>query len=149
MEHDYRKARALNLGWQEMHADSRALAGKIAALEPFDGIVAVARGGLIPAAILAQELNLKLVETVCISSYADRSQGEMQILKTLPEAGKRWLAVDDLVDSGATARVVRAMLPNACYAALYAKPEGRDSADVFLRELAQDVWLVFPWENGR
>lgn len=146
MTHDYRQAETLNLSWQDMHRDACALAVLLRHKGVFDGIVAIARGGLVPAAILARELDIKLVETVCISSYDHRSQGEMEILKTLAEDGKRWLVVDDLVDSGATAKVVRAMLPGCHYATLYAKPEGADLADTSLRPLEQHVWLVFPWE---
>lgn len=146
MTHDYRQAETLNLSWQDMHRDACALAVLLRHKGVFDGIVAIARGGLVPAAILARELDIKLVETVCISSYDLRSQGEMEILKTLAEDGKRWLVVDDLVDSGATAKVVRAMLPGCHYATLYAKPEGADLADTSLRPLEQHVWLVFPWE---
>lgn len=146
MSHDYRQAQTLTLSWQDMHRDACVLAEKLKPLGRFDGIVAVARGGLVPAAILARELDVKLVETVCISSYDDRSQGDMEILKTLAEDGKRWLVIDDLVDSGATAKVVRAMLPGCHYATLYAKPEGEALVDTTIARLEQHVWLVFPWE---
>ncbi|MGE4279169.1 MAG: xanthine phosphoribosyltransferase [Magnetospirillum sp.] len=146
MTHDYRQAQTLILSWQDMHRDACTLAALLRDKAPFHGIVAVARGGLVPAAILARELDIKLVETVCISSYDDRSQGEMEILKTLAEDGKHWLVVDDLVDSGATAKVVRAMLPDCHYATLYAKPEGEALCDTYLSRLEQHVWLVFPWE---
>lgn len=148
MTHDYRQAETLSLSWQDMHRDACALAVLLRDKGAFDGIVAVARGGLVPAAILARELDVKLVETVCISSYDHRSQGDMEILKTLAEDGKRWLVVDDLVDSGATAKVVRAMLPGCHYATLYAKPDGADLADSYVRHLEQQVWLVFPWETS-
>lgn len=146
MTHDYSQAKTLTLSWQDMHRDACALAAMLRAKGPFDGIVAVARGGLVPAAILSRELDIKLVETVCISSYDSRTQGEMDILKSLPQDGKRWLVVDDLVDSGATAKVVREMLPGSHYATLYAKPEGAQLADTTVAALDQDVWLVFPWE---
>lgn len=146
MIHDYRQAETLSLSWQDMHRDACVLAGLLRLRGPFDGIVAVARGGLVPAAIVAQELDIKLVETVCISSYGSQTQGDMRILKTLAEDGKRWLVVDDLVDSGATAKVVRAMLPGCHYAALYTKPEGAGLVDTIVAHLAQHVWLVFPWE---
>ena len=146
MSHDYRQAQTLTLSWQDMHRDACVLARRLKNQGRFDGIVAVARGGLVPAAILARELDIKLVETVCISSYDDRAQGGMEILKTLAEDGKRWLVVDDLVDSGATAKVVRAMLPGCHYATLYAKPAGAALTDTTVAELEQHVWLVFPWE---
>lgn len=136
------------LSWADMHRDARVLAGRLRGLGPFDGIVAVARGGLIPAAILAAELDIKLVETVCVSSYDQHRRGAPRVLKALAEQGRRWLVVDDLVDSGATARLVRAMLPDAHYAVLYAKPAGRALADSHVAEVAQEVWVVFPWEEA-
>ena len=38
---------------------------------PFEAIVCITRGGLVPAAIVARELDLRLVETVCVASYHD------------------------------------------------------------------------------
>lgn len=148
MSQDYRLAATLSLSWEDIHRDTVRLAARLAAGKgPFTAIVAVARGGLVPAAILARELDLKMVETVCISSYDSRVQGEMDILKGLDGDGEGWLVVDDLVDSGATARAVRAMLPKAHYATLYAKPEGLPLVDSFLRQVDQQVWIVFPWET--
>lgn len=146
MTHDYRQAQARSLSWQDLHRETCRLAEQLRPLGPFDGIVAVARGGLVPAAIVAGVLDIKLVETVCLSSYHSRAQGALDVIKALAEGGKRWLVVDDLVDSGATARAVRAMLPGCHYATVYAKPAGVADTDTFVTALDQDVWLVFPWE---
>ena len=56
------------------------------------------------------------------------------------------LIVDDLVDTGATARVVRDMLPGAHFATVYAKPKGREMVDTFITEVSQDTWIFFPWD---
>ena len=110
--------KAFPVSWDQFHRDARALAWRLAASGPFDGLVAITRGGLVPAAIIARELNLRIIETVCIASYHDyKNQGGLQVLKTIaPEIAKggdgaRILVVDDLVDTGATAKVVREMLP--------------------------------------
>lgn len=136
----------LPLSWSRIHDDARRLAAKLKG-RPFKGIVAVARGGLVPAAILARELDIRLVETVCVSSYGDGHRHELEVLRELHHDGTGWLVVDDLVDTGNTARVVRAMLPGAHYATLYAKPEGRPLTDTFVEEIAQSVWVVFPWDE--
>lgn len=146
MSQDYRLAAALALTWEDMHRDCVRLARLLNSKGPFAAIVAVSRGGLVPAAILARELDIKLVETVCVSSYDDRHQGCLDIIKPLSGDGEGWLVVDDMVDSGATARAVRAMLPKAHYATLFAKPEGRPLVDSFVAEVDQGVWIVFPWE---
>lgn len=136
----------LNLSWDHLHRDAVALAERLRAKGPFTGIVAVTRGGMIPAAIVATELDLRLIETVCVSSYDDRAQGELDVLKAASGDGAGWLVIDDLVDSGATARAIRAMLPKAHLAAIYAKPAGAATLDTALVALPQSTWVVFPWE---
>jgi xanthine phosphoribosyltransferase len=59
----------------------------------------------------------------------------------------RWLIIDDLVDTGATGRIVREMLPKAHFATVYAKPAGRPVVDTFITEVSQDTWILFPWDT--
>ncbi len=139
--------------WDQFHRDSRALAWRLTGLAPFDAVVAIARGGLVPATIVARELNIRVVESVAVKSYDHQSQGQVRVLKAIaPEilqmagAGKKVLIVDDLVDTGATARAVRDMLPGAHFATVYAKPKGRDMVDTFITEVSQDTWIFFPWD---
>jgi xanthine phosphoribosyltransferase len=139
--------------WDQFHRDSRALAWRLQGQGPFDAVVAIARGGLVPATIVARELNIRVVESVAVKSYDHQNQGEIRVLKAIsPEivasAGKgaRILIVDDLVDTGATARVVRDMLPGAHFASVYAKPKGREMVDTFITEVSQDTWIFFPWD---
>ena len=144
------------VSWDQFHRDSRALAWRLHAAGPFEAIVAITRGGLVPAAIVARELNVRLIETVCVASYVDyRNQGELKVLKGVaPEVtsmrgqGKGVLIVDDLVDTGKTARVVRDILPAAHFATVYAKPMGRPLVDTFITEVSQDTWIYFPWDTG-
>ncbi len=144
------------VSWDQFHRDSRALAWRLHEAGPFAAIVCITRGGLVPAAIVARELNVRLIETVCISSYYDyKNQGELKLLKGIaPEVismraqGKRVLIVDDLVDTGKTARMVRELLPAAHFAAVYAKPMGRPQVDTFITEVSQDTWIYFPWDTG-
>ena len=89
---------------------------------------------------------MRLVDTVCVSSYTLRTQGEMDILKEISGDGEGWLIIDDLVDTGKTAKVVRKMLPKAHFAAVYAKPEGKGYVDTFITEVSQDTWILFPWD---
>jgi len=131
------------------------LAWRLAASGPFEAIVAITRGGLVPAAIIARELNLRVIETVCIASYHDyKNQGGLQLMKaiapSLLEQGEsaKILVVDDLVDTGATVKLVREMLPQAHYATVYAKPQGRPMVDTFITEVSQDTWIYFPWDMG-
>ncbi len=113
--------KAFPVSWDEFHRDSRALAWRLSAAGPFQAIVAITRGGLVPAGIVARELNIRLIETVCVASYDHISQGELKVLKGITQqvvdigggGGKGVLIVDDLVDTGRTAKVIREMLPKA------------------------------------
>jgi len=125
---------------------------------PWKGIIAITRGGLVPAAILAREMDIRLIDTVCISSYAssgsdahsdgDKAQGQLQLIKAAAAAGdgEGMLLVDDLVDTGKTAKYVRELLPKAHFATVYAKPSGKPLVDTFITEVSQDTWIRFPWD---
>jgi adenine/guanine phosphoribosyltransferase-like PRPP-binding protein len=135
------------ISWEQLHRDSRALAWRLVDMKAWRGIIAITRGGLVPASIIARELDIRLVDTVCISSYEKRDQGETRILKAVDRDSQEWLLVDDLVDTGRTARIVREMLPDAHFATVYAKPEGRPLVDTFITEVSQDTWILFPWDS--
>ena len=147
--------KAFPVSWDQFHRDARALAWRLAGLgREFRAIVCITRGGLVPAALISRELNIRLIETVCIASYHDyTSQGEMNLLKGIAadlamDGGEGVLVVDDLTDTGKTARVVREMLPNAHFATVYAKPAGVPTVDTFITEVSQDTWIYFPWDLG-
>ena len=136
------------VSWEQLHRDAKALAWRLLELGPFSGVIAVTRGGLVPAAIIARELEIRLVDTVCLSSYDWQSQGNgVNVLKGVEGEGEGWLVIDDLVDTGRTAKVLRAMLPKAHFAAVYAKPEGRPMVQTFITEVSQDTWILFPWDS--
>lgn len=108
--------------WDQLHRDAKALAWRLLEQGPFKGIIGVARGGLVPAAIVARELNIRLVDTLCICTYQGREQtGGEEVLKAIEGDGDGWLVVDDLVDTGNTATIIRNMLPKAHFATLYSK----------------------------
>jgi xanthine phosphoribosyltransferase len=132
--------------WEELHRNAKALAWRLSELGPFNGIAAVTRGGLVPAAIVARELDIRLIDTVCIVSYDEFNRGQLNILKEVPGDGTGWLIVDDLVDTGRTARAVRDMLPKAHFATIYAKPAGKPLVDTYVTEVSQDTWILFPWD---
>ena len=136
------------VSWEELHRTSKALAWRLVGLGPFTGVVAVTRGGLVPAAVVARELEIRLVETACIASYDDKAKGDLAVLKGASGAGdgEGWLIVDDLVDTGETAKALRRMLPKAHFATAYAKPAGRPLVDTFVTEVSQDTWIHFPWD---
>ncbi|WP_343316004.1 xanthine phosphoribosyltransferase [Brucella sp. BE17] len=147
--------KAFPVSWDQFHRDARALAWRISGMNrEWRAIVAITRGGLVPAAVICRELGIRLIETVCIASYHDyTSQGEMQVLKGIGEGlleneGEGVIVVDDLTDTGKTAAIVRQMIPKAHFATVYAKPKGRPLVDTFVTEVSQDTWIYFPWDMG-
>lgn len=148
MSQNPRYRRTFPISWEQLHRDSRALAWRLLDMDFFNGIIAVTRGGLVPAAIIARELDIRLVDTVCVASYAwQEQQGEIEMLKGVAGNGEGMLIVDDLVDTGRTAKIVRDMLPKAHFATVYAKPAGRPLVDTFVTEVSQDTWILFPWDS--
>jgi xanthine phosphoribosyltransferase len=142
-----RYSKTFPISWEQLHRDSKALAWRLVDMQDWKGIVTITRGGLVPASIIARELEIRLMDTVCVSSYDGRDQGSSTILKSVDIDREDWLLVDDLVDTGQTARLVRDMMPKAHFATVYAKPEGRPLVDTFITEVSQDTWILFPWDT--
>lgn len=150
-------SKAFPVSWDQFHRDARALAWRLAGHGSWKAIVCVTRGGLVPAAIVARELNIRIIETVGIASYHDyKEQGDIEVIKPVSREvvdldggeGAGVLIIDDLVDTGKTARLVRELLPKAHFATVYAKPKGRPLVDTFVTEVSQDTWIYFPWDMG-
>lgn len=137
------------VSWEELHRHAKALAWRLIDKQQWKGIIAVTRGGMVPAAIIARELDIRVVEAVSVSSYDHKDQRKAEILKGVSDVvgdGEGWLVVDDLVDTGNTFVVLRELIPNAHYATIYAKPMGRPQVDSYITEVSQNTWIYFPWD---
>jgi xanthine phosphoribosyltransferase len=145
-----------HVSWQEVHRDIKTLARHL--LErgsdgggPWRGVVAVTRGGLVPAAVLARELDLRVVETLGVASYDEQEREGLRVLKApdpgLVGDGHGWVVIDDIADTGATLREARRLLPRARFVAVFVKPAGRDLVDAHVHEVAPDTWVFFPWDT--
>ena len=146
--------KGFHVSWDQIHRDSRALAWRLDGQGPGDGawraVVAITRGGMAPAMIVARELDIRTVDTISVKSYAHQERAEAQVLKS-PDAalmgdGAGVLIVDDLVDTGRTLELVRGLYPRAHLAAVYAKPKGKPQVDSYVTEVSQDTWIFFPWD---
>ena len=143
-----------HVSWDQLHRDARALAWRLDGRGPDNGawkaVVAITRGGMAPAMIVARELDIRTVDTISIKSYDRHSRAEAKVLKfpdlELVGDGTGILIIDDLVDSGKTIEVVRAKMPKAHYATIYSKPMGRPQVDTYITEVSQDTWIFFPWD---
>jgi xanthine phosphoribosyltransferase len=150
--------KAFPVSWEELHRNAKALAWRLVDLGPWKGIIGVTRGGMVPAAVVARELDIRVIETVSVVGYHfDETKPDEEACKQAPEAkivkypanvgdGEGWLVVDDLVDTGRTAEVLHKLLPKAHFATVYAKPAGRPLVDTFVTEVSQDTWIYFPWD---
>jgi len=146
--------KGFHISWDQIHRDSRALAWRLDGRGPDDGawraIVAITRGGMAPAMIVARELDIRMVDTISVRSYNHQTQGEAVALNKpsdeLMGDGTGVLVIDDLVDSGKTLEVVRGLYPNAHFATVYAKPKGEPMVDTFITGVSQDTWIFFPWD---
>ena len=146
--------KGFHVSWDQIHRDARALAWRLDGQGPGDGawraIVAITRGGLAPAMIVARELDVRSVDTISVKSYQHKDRCAAIILKypskDLMKDGDGILVIDDLVDSGKTLEMVRTHYPKAHYATVYAKPQGRPLVDTFITEVSQDTWIFFPWD---
>jgi xanthine phosphoribosyltransferase len=139
------------ISWDEFTVDCHKLVPQLQS-QNFKGIVAVARGGLVPAAILAQALGIRCVTSISLASYANTGPSEQgQITQTISSVGDigtgaGWLFVDDLVDSGSTALWIKQHYPQAQICVVYAKPIAQNQVNYWGQAKPQDVWLDFPWE---
>jgi len=146
--------KGFHISWEQIHRDSRALAWRLDKQGPgpdgaWRSVVAITRGGMVPACILARELNIRHVDTIAVSSYDHQEQGAAKLLKApdpLIGDGEGVLIVDDLVDTGKTLEVVRRLYPKAHFATVYAKPKGKPLVQTYITEVSQDTWIFFPWD---
>ncbi|MEO1139232.1 MAG: xanthine phosphoribosyltransferase [Pseudomonadota bacterium] len=146
--------KGFHVSWDQLHRDARALAWRLQDEAPEDkgwrAVVAITRGGMAPAMIVARELDIRAVDTISVKSYDHQTQSEPVVIKSpdkdLVGDGTSVLIIDDLVDTGRTLEVVRAALPKAHVATVYAKPQGRELVHTFVTEVSQDTWIFFPWD---
>ena len=146
--------KGFHVSWDQIHRDSRALAWRLDGRGPDNGswkaVVAITRGGMAPAMIVARELDIRTVDTISVKSYDHQSQMDAVVLKSpdkdMMGDGTGILIVDDLVDTGKTLEVVRALYPKAHFATVYAKPQGEPMVDTFITGVSQDTWIFFPWD---
>ncbi|MEO8083442.1 MAG: phosphoribosyltransferase family protein [Ardenticatenales bacterium] len=146
------------LTWEDVVSLTRTLAGQIAAT-PFDVLLAVSRGGLVPAAVLASLLERRDLVSAALASYRDEARTDRMTVYNFPPddalRDRRVLIVDDIWDSGHTAMAIRDRVASAggtpIVAVLHYKP-GRsafrdDAPDHWVVET--DRWIVYPWEGLR
>ncbi|PZA08398.1 MULTISPECIES: phosphoribosyltransferase [unclassified Meiothermus] len=147
------------LGWQEITALVSSLLRR---LDPhrYDCILAVTRGGMIPACLISEATDVRNILTAAVMFYTGAGQTlqEPHFLQFPGDAlllGKRVLIVDDVWDSGKTAVAVRERVKLAggepTLAVLHYKPTMNqfpgDGPDLYAAET--DAWIVYPWDPAQ
>lgn len=137
--------------WAEVHRDAKLLVRKLIGVGEWKGIIAVTRGGLVPASIIAREMEIRHIDTLCIATYEEQYIGDVNVIKkpeqACAELGEGWLMIDDLVDTGTTIKAAREILPKCHVATVYAKEDGAPFVDTFVHEVPQNYWVFFPWDT--
>lgn len=138
----------LFINWDDFHKHTKQLAQDLLSKRKFNRIVAISRGGLIPAGILAYEMNIRDCDVVNISGYDDnikREDAKIEQKLNLSNVDEQTLFIDDLSDSGRTIAIIRRQYPTAHVACVYVKPNSATPPDSFYGKLP-DKWVVFPWD---
>lgn len=142
----------LYISWNEFHNDTKSLANKLKKdcdLSKVKGLIAISRGGLLPAGIISYELDIRIVESVTVITYdgeEQRDSKDSKIISSLKSDGEGYIVIDDLADSGNTIDILRKKIPKAIYATVYSKPKGLPKTDLFAKEMPQEKWIMFPWD---
>lgn len=134
--------------WDDFHHDVKELCSKIKQSGEYNKIVAISRGGLLAAGILAYELGIRNCSVANIATYVGAEHlksNEINHPELVGEVDEKTLIVDDLADQGQTFRIMRRYFPRGKYVTAYVKPTGKKEVDIYNREL-EDNWVVFPWD---
>jgi len=117
-------------------------------------IIAVARGGFMPARFLCDFLNLEMLCSIRVQHYAAGASKGKEAVVTIPLAtdirGARVLVVDDVNDSGDTLRAARSYLEplgpaELRTAVLHEKLVTTCPADFSAGEVRKWRWILYPW----
>lgn len=131
----------IDISWEEFVDDINSLAFLIKMAHPgrkFDTIVALNRGGIVPAGLMVR--HFPTTKLIVVDPKKD--------VLVLPQDST--IVIDDISDTGKTFRKVDQHLPSKyvfyIYATPYIKPLGRLAVNYYVSEYPQDYWLRFPWE---
>ena len=137
------------ISWSDFHQDVKDLCKKIKdSGQEFNKIVAISRGGFIPAGIIAYELDIRNSAVINISTYIGSKHLKLDEIDKPQSVGpvdEKTLIIDDISDSGQTFEIMRRTFPNGKFVTVYAKEKGLSQADIFGKQVPEK-WIVFPWD---
>lgn len=143
------------VSWSQFYGLARRLALKIrvAGFQP-DGIVAIARGGYVPARVLADYLDVMNLTSLRIEHYRGIQRSEEARVRDPLSAdlmGRRVLVVDDVSDTGKTFQVAvdhiqeRTSPAELRTAALHHKVVSSFVPDFYAMKIRKWRWITYPW----
>lgn len=143
--------------WEALDGLVAALAERLSG-EPFDVLLAITRGGLVPAGMLAYRLRIRNILVAAVEFYDDQGQpGPHPTFLQFPAdpllRGQRVLVVDEVWDSGTTIHAVTARVLQAggipTTAVLHWKPTRSVVAgEPDVHAVTTDAWVVYPFKAG-
>ena len=130
--------------WEEVESLVKLVANKILSSDKiYDIILAITNGGVIPARLIARELNIDHIQLIPVRQKKLYKE-EMPILLT----GKKYLVIDEIYDTGDIYSKVHDALKifDCDYAFLMSRYEVNFKVAYIGKILNHDKWIVFPWE---
>lgn len=140
-----------HLSWAEVAQaiDTLAVCLPTQSFLPIGRIIAVARGGLVPAAMLAHRLRIQRVESIQVVGYAPTGTERNPLLEVVGQIPAPTIpffstvVVDDIVDTGRTQEAVVKLFPESRYVSIVARDPNTHPARA---PIIESAWVVFPWE---
>jgi hypoxanthine phosphoribosyltransferase len=143
---NYRVTGSIEITWQATHSACELIRRNA---YPFDAILALGRGALIPARLIAKR---ERIYYWGLNSYRDEDNQRQEINEFQPVNASganldnlRCLIIDDVWDSGQTMLYAKDRFPNAKRAVVVSKKKGPE-VDWVGVTIPTDGWIVFPWE---
>jgi hypoxanthine phosphoribosyltransferase len=147
----------LIVSWDDLDEMVATLADEVGA--DYDVVLAITRGALVPAGMLAYRLGLRNILVAAVAFYDDSGQpAEQPTFFQFPADpllhGQRVLVVDEVWDTGTTIAAVVERVEMAggrpTTAVLHYKP-GRSKVELVPDHhvVATDAWVVYPFKHGK
>ena len=145
------------ISWQDIDKLTKTLLRKIGKTK-YDCILGITRGGLIPAVKISHALNIPLqpvnYQTRDFKEMRYESMGINLMNEMLNDPPKKYLAIDDINDSGVTINALSTEFANwnmnVEWAVLHDNKPSEARVKYFAKKIDKSkdpAWIVYPWEK--
>lgn len=111
----------------------------------YDAILAITNGGIIPAKLVARELEINHIQFIPIRNKQLHMEEMPQLDKSI-----KYLIVDDIYDTGNTFTKVYDIVREFDFEFAFLMTRYKDNnAKLAAKVLNHKKWIVFPWERKR